>query len=298
MTGVKIIATGLWLLCNLASGVRALSTRATFLTSRITSINESNGSAIKRLTSQLRMSSEIPSDYESDDLGPVGKEVAVDENEEDVVIRDALKRELLLLASVTNRGECATKDEKDILVDLVTQLEALNPTPDPAYQCTGEWDLCYASTQFFRSSPFFMAIRSFAGDEYKTVVETGFDIHDKATTASRVGRVRQTLTDTQLISEVDLEVGMLPGFPLTLHGTVVTTASLQIVSPDTWEVTVTDTEVKGSDFGFPINIPVADIYKSIASGTVPVSTMKTFYVDEGIRINRDVDDNFYIYVRV
>ena len=83
-----------------------------------------------------------PSDYASDDLeGP--RTVAVDDNEEDAMIRDSLKRELLLLSSVTNRGEYATKDEQNILIDLVCQLEALNPTPNPASNSEGEWDLWY-----------------------------------------------------------------------------------------------------------------------------------------------------------
>jgi hypothetical protein len=52
-----------------------------------------------------------PSDYDSADLQDE-KSVAVDDNEEDDRIRDALKRELLLFSSVTNRGEYATKDEQ------------------------------------------------------------------------------------------------------------------------------------------------------------------------------------------
>jgi hypothetical protein len=162
-----------------------------------------------------------PSDYDTADLPPDVKEVAVDENVEDVLIRDALKRELLLLASVTDRGAYATKDEQDIVIDLVAQLEALNPTEEPASHCEGDWDLCYSSTQFFRSSPFFQSIRVAVGEDNKEIAENGFDLHDQATVGSRVGRVRQIITSSQLISEVDLEVGMLPGIPLSkAKGTV------------------------------------------------------------------------------
>jgi len=66
---------------------------------------------------------DYPSDYDVEDLEPTSKSVAVDLEEDDEAIRDALKRELLLLASVTNRGEFASPEEKDIIVDLVTQLE-------------------------------------------------------------------------------------------------------------------------------------------------------------------------------
>ena len=160
-----------------------------------------------------------PSDYDTSDLPPVMKEVAVDEKEEDVSIREDLKRELLLLASVTDRGAYCSKEEKDIVTDLVAQLEALNPTKDPASNCQGEWDLGYASTQLFRSSPFFQSIRSAVGDDQKEVAENGFALHAQATSGSRVGRVRQIITSEKLISEVDLEVGMLPGIPMSIKGT-------------------------------------------------------------------------------
>lgn len=66
---------------------------------------------------------DYPSDYDADDLQSTTKTVAVDEDEDDAAIRDELKRELILLASVTNRGMCASTEESNLVVDLVTQLE-------------------------------------------------------------------------------------------------------------------------------------------------------------------------------
>ncbi len=42
-------------------------------------------------------------------------------------------------------------DKKDIVIDLLAQLEDLNPTAKPAaHHSEGEWDLCYStSTQFY-----------------------------------------------------------------------------------------------------------------------------------------------------
>lgn len=222
-----------------------------------------------------------PSDYDTDDLQPNIKEVTVDEKEEDVSIRDALKRELLLLASVTDRGSFASKDEKDIVIDLVAQLEALNPTAEPAAHCDGEWDLCYSSTQFFRSSPFFQSIRVAMGEDGKEMAENGFDLHDQATVGSRVGRVRQTVTSNKLVSEVDLEVGILPGIPFTkTKGTVVTTAALSVVSDKCWELRIENTKVKGSNLPFVnqfmddlhIELPVGNFYSTI-QGKVPAVPM-------------------------
>jgi len=245
-----------------------------------------------------------PSDYDTSDLPPTIKEVAFDDKEEDVGIRDALKRELLLLASVTDRGAYSTKEEQDIVTDLVAQLEALNPTKDPARNCSGEWDLGYASTkQLFRSSPFFQSIR--IAVDNPEVTENGFALHAQATSGSRVGRVRQMISKSKLISEVDLEVGMAPGIPLSIRGTVVSTAALDVVSNTKWELQIETTKVKGSNVPFlqdmlddvlQVELPVGDFYDAV-SGTVPIVPLTTFYVDDTLRITRDVDENFFVFVK-
>ena len=65
---------------------------------------------------------DAPSDYDMEDLSPSEKAVYVTYDDDDEAIRDALKRELLLLASVTNRGEYTSSEERDIVIDIVTQL--------------------------------------------------------------------------------------------------------------------------------------------------------------------------------
>mgnify|MGYP005845240303 CR=1 FL=1 len=221
-----------------------------------------------------------PSDYDSEDLTQK-KTLEVDTDVEDATIRDELKRELLLLASVTNRGDCASTDEQNILIDLVNQLEALNPTADPASNCEGDWSLCLSSTQLFRSSPFFQSLRVAAGDANKQMADNGFELHDRATTGSRIGRVRQTVTDTELVSEVELMVGVLPGLPFRVKGTVVTTADLKLAGSETWELGVSKTQVIGSNVpilnqfldDLKLELPVGDIYKTVR-GDVPVVKMK------------------------
>jgi hypothetical protein len=151
------------------------------------------------------------------------------------------------------------------------------------------------------SSPFFQSIRVAMGDNNKGMAETGFAIHDLATTASRVGRVRQTITKEQLVSEVDLEVGLVPGLPFRVKGTVITTASLQIVSPETWETRIENSQIKGSNIPLlnqmlELDLPVQNVFTTL-TGDTPVVPLKTYYVDEGIRITRDVDDNFYVFSR-
>lgn len=267
-------------------------------------------SAIRKFSPSLSMSlpdddGGAPSDYDPDDLSTI-KQVEVDENESDVMIRDELKRELILLASTTNRGMCASVEEQNLVIDLVTQLEALNPTADPALNSQGEWELAYSSTQSFRSSPFFLSIRAFLGDDNKEISENAFNIHDAATTASRVGKVRQIITDNnELVSEYDLSVGAFPGLPIRVKGTVVTSADLNCIPPENWELTVRGTKVNGSNVPFldqwlddnSVEVPVGEAYKAFNGGEVPKAILRTYYVDEGMRITRDVDENFFVFSR-
>jgi hypothetical protein len=79
---------------------------------------------------------------------------------------------------------------------------------------------------------------------------------------------------------------------------------LDVVSPETWETRIIETHVKGSNI--PIineflddarfEIPVSNIYNTL-QGQVPVVPMKTFYLDEGVRITRDIDDNIFVFTR-
>lgn len=240
-----------------------------------------------------------PSDYDSGSIEDGEKSLQVDTNEDDIEIRDDLKRELILLSSVTNRGEYATLDEQNLIIDLVAQLEALNPTKDAAYVCQGEWDLALSSTQFFRSSPFFQTLRVSLD---KSVAENAFEIHDQATTAGRIGRVRQTITDDELISEVELEVGILPGIPFRIQGTVITTAALAVKSSSKWETTIEDTRVVRSNLPFinevldTLEMPTGSMFQTVL-GDVPAVELKTFYLDQSMRITRDMDDNIFVFTR-
>ena len=106
------------------------------------------------------------------------------------------------------------------------------------------------------------------------------------------------------MSEYDLSVGLIPGLPLRVKGTVVTSAELTVIAPETWEMTVRGTKVNGSNVPFldqyldynAVEVPVGEAYKAI-SGSIPTAVLKTFYVDEGMRITRDIDENFFVFTR-
>ena len=106
------------------------------------------------------------------------------------------------------------------------------------------------------------------------------------------------------MSEYDLSVGLLPGLPVRVKGTVVTSSDLTAIAPETWEMKVRGTKVNGSNVPFldqylddnAVEIPVGDVYQSL-SGSIPTAVLKTYYVDEGMRITRDSDDNIFVFTR-
>ena len=72
------------------------------------------------------------------------------------------------------------------------------------------------------------------------------------------------------MSEYELSVGLMPGLPVRVKGTVVTSADLRAVAPETWELTVRGTKVKGSNVPFldqylddnAVELPVGEAYKT------------------------------------
>ncbi|CAB1096024.1 unnamed protein product [Ectocarpus sp. CCAP 1310/34] len=224
--------------------------------------------------------------------------VLADDNPE---LRETMKREVLSIAATSNRGQVATQEEKDAAMDLIFQLESLNPTPDATNVNTigGAWELVYTDTQPFRCSPFFMALGEVFGEE-KGQAETLFSLHRAATSNGEIGRVRQTISESMLVSEIDLKVGLLPGLPMALKGTVVTKARLNPVSSDSFTVVVESTSVTNNNIlsflDGAVEVPVEQVYSTLR-GSVPEAKLSTYYLDDDMRISRMSDDHVFVFVR-
>lgn len=63
----------------------------------------------------------------------------------------------------------------------------------------GVWELIYTDTQPFRSSPFFMAVDELFGDE-RGLAEALFAFHRAATSNGEIGRVKQTISESLIVS--------------------------------------------------------------------------------------------------
>jgi hypothetical protein len=194
----------------------------------------------------------------------------------------------------------------------------------------GTWELLYSNTQLFRSSPFFLAGRSTCKTPEQARQYDWFcDMHRAALAISTIGTVRQIISrNGRLVNEFEVRVGAVPflsdflpglrysgGLPFTIDGAIVSTADAAPSSSSDnnaaeWELYMDTVEIKGSNVPFLRNLldsenvalrsrDLSKVLKDNVDGyDVPRPVLRTTYVDDGMRIVRDVDDNVFVYGRV
>jgi PAP_fibrillin. len=158
-----------------------------------------------------------------------------------------LLQKLLMTASCTDRGQFASKEQKQSMSELISELESIYmsnisptlPSPAASKEIQGTWELVYSDTQLFRSSPFFMAGRAVCQTEEEAQRYDWFcDMHRAALAISEIGKVRQIISSDRLISEFEVTVGSIPflsdftplkysgGLPFTINGAIVSSADI------------------------------------------------------------------------
>jgi hypothetical protein len=228
--------------------------------------------------------------------------------------RRPLKTALLALSARTNRGEIASNSEKSYAMELVNKLESFNPTPNPAASdlFLGTWELVYSSTHLFRSSPFFMAARAICKEGYEADQFNLFcDLHRQALAFTSIGKVRQIITDTTLISEFETVGAMLPGLPLTIKGTIESSADIEERSGSEITLYMDKVRIKEGTSNIPIFRTVLDQFTGLPIRTLasilerqlenysnPRPVVRTKYIDTHMRISRDQEDNIFVFNRV
>lgn len=230
--------------------------------------------------------------------------------------RDRLKVEVLRVASASSRGERASPGELGAARAAVESLEALNPTSDPTLgeRCAGTWELAFADTQLFRSSPFFMAGRALCGEGDEANRYDWFcDMHRAALQFTNIGKVRQVVSSTSIVSEFEVEVGAAPvalGYPVNIDGAIVSTANIAGNRGDALELMMESVEIKGSnvpllrqalDGGLKLRTePLGRALESVVSDRdlFPEIVFRTTYLDSELRVSRDQDGKIFVYTRV
>lgn len=230
--------------------------------------------------------------------------------------RRPLKTALLALAARTLRGTIANEKEKELAFDLITKLESYNPIDNPSNNdmAIGNWELIYSNTNLFRSSPFFMAARAVCKEgEEASRFNLFCDLHRDALAFTNMGKITQRITSTELTSEFETTVPVVPGLPITITGTIVSNASIESKASNSWTLLMDKVRIKENSSNIPLfgqllnqftGLPIkslGDILEStnsITGYTNPNPIFYTYYVDTHMRISRDQDDNVFVYNRV
>merc|ERR1719221_206293 len=148
-------------------------------------------------------------------------------------------------------------------------------------------------------------------------------MHRAALAISTIWVVRQIISQNgRITNEFEVQVGAVPflsdftplkysgGLPFTIDGCIVSTADATPTSAFEWEVWMDKVEIKGSNIPLLRDVLDSDLVtlksrdlsdaleQNVASYEVPKPVLKTTYVDESMRIVRDIDDNIFVYSKV
>lgn len=183
-------------------------------------------------------------------------------------------------------------NEQQACMDVVERLES--EFPDKSLNMSnlhGRWQLIFTNDSVTRSSPFFWVLKEIFGPLSKAYFAS-LDTFLYAPMA--IGEAYQTITDTELISEVDLK-NFAGSFVMT------TTSRLKYSQGRSLEVTMETTQAKGSEWDdlLPSFAQFGDIkYPSgrMFTGFNTVHAEVTFLSDE-LRVTRH-QNNAYVYRKI
>jgi hypothetical protein len=223
--------------------------------------------------------------------------------EKDPALMD-LQSKLFLMSSRTNRGKLASQEEHGIIADIVNEMEASNPAfEDDSLSSKGSWELIYSNKEHFLSSPLYMTIRALLDSPRASTL---FNFQKEFFNTAELSKQLMTITDDEIICKSDIRWGILPVLPVTTSGTVIAVAGIS--SSDIFSMTckLKDLYIEKSDIPLAKRVlessavRLTNLLKLPGGSRVnfPECTVTTYYLDADLKIDRDTDDNVYVYSRI
>ena len=239
--------------------------------------------------------------------------------------RKDLKALVYQLAAATDRGqrmnEMIAPMYKEKSLEMKKLVQALVPLSDEITEKSieGEWELIYSSVELFRSSPFFLAIEKALNNKVKS--DLFFKLHLLQVGSfglSTVGRVGQYLNFNkgEMISAFDTTIFGLTTIPIlgwfkllpTFGGRVITLAKGLKLKDKKLYMELEKTKVSEVDGLGKIPIldsilmerwyPVSTVWKFLPwNKESPNCEVNVIYVDDDLRIIRDMHGALFVYIR-
>ena len=238
---------------------------------------------------------------------------------------DEIKKKIYQIAAITDRGQRLNKliapmyqEKLKEMEQLVNDLEKQNSEISEE-KLSGEWELIYSTVELFRSSPFFLAIEKALNDEYKS--NLFFKLHQLQVGSfglSTIGRIAQNIDfeKKEFISTFDTIIFGLTTIPIlgwfklfpTFGGRVITLADELNLDDNILQMNLRKTKVSKVEGLNKIPIfskllmdrwyPVKEVWEKLPwNKEIPSCEVSVIYLDEEIRIMKDLYGSLFVYVR-
>ena len=238
---------------------------------------------------------------------------------------DEVKKKIYQIAAITDRGQRLNpfvspmyQDKLKEMEDLIQDLEKHNSEISEE-KLSGEWELIYSTVELFRSSPFFLAIEKALNNEFKS--NLFFKLHQLQVGSfglSTIGRIVQNIDfdKKEFISTFDTIIFGLTTIPIlgwfkllpTFGGRVITIADDLILENNVLKMNLKKTKVSKvnglnkipifSKFLMERWYPVKEVWEKLPwNKEIPSCEVSVIYLDEEIRIMKDLYGAIFIYVR-
>ncbi len=236
-----------------------------------------------------------------------------------------VKKKIYQISAITDRGQRLNpfvspmyQEKLKEMEELVNDLENQNSEISEE-KLSGEWELIYSTVELFRSSPFFLAIEKALNDKYKS--NLFFKLHQLQVGSfglSTIGRIAQNIDfeKKEFISTFDTIIFGLTTIPIfgwfkllpTFGGRVITLADELNLNDNILEMNLRKTKVSKVEGLNKIPIfskllmdrwyPVKEVWEKLPwNKESPSCEVSVIYLDDEIRIMKDIYGSIFIYIR-
>ena len=238
---------------------------------------------------------------------------------------DELKKNIYKIAALTDRGQRLNKliapmyqDKSKEILEIIKSLESLNFKVSEE-SLSGRWELIFSTVELFRSSPFFLAIEKALNNEFKS--NLFFKLHQLQVGSfglSTIGKITQNIDfeKKEFISSFDTIIFGLTTIPIlgwfkllpTFGGSVITLADELNLKDNLLQMNLLKTKVSKVEGLNKIPIfskllmdrwyPVKEVWRKLPwNKEIPSCELTIIYLDEEIRVMKDIYGSIFIYIR-